>query len=139
MSLSPKDMDFVEAKAAAAREIALAFGVPPMLLGIPGDNTLCQLRRGQPRLLPPDRHPAGASAPPRRSCNGSQPAYGDRLTLQPDLDAIEALVDRTRKPLAPRLGRGFLSDDEKREAVGYGQGAGGDGCARIRHVIQRRA
>ncbi len=34
-----KDMDFLEAKHAAAREIALAFGVPPMLLGIPGDNT----------------------------------------------------------------------------------------------------
>ena len=32
-------MDFLEAKNAAAREIALAFGVPPMLLGIPGDNT----------------------------------------------------------------------------------------------------
>ena len=32
-------MDFIEAKHAAAREIALAFGVPPMLLGIPGDNT----------------------------------------------------------------------------------------------------
>ena len=29
----------MEAKHAAAREIALAFGVPPMLLGIPGDNT----------------------------------------------------------------------------------------------------
>lgn len=39
LSLSPKDMDFVQAKAAAAREIALAFGVPPMLLGLPGDNT----------------------------------------------------------------------------------------------------
>ena len=39
LSLSPKDMDFVEAKHASAREIALALGVPPMLLGIPGDNT----------------------------------------------------------------------------------------------------
>jgi HK97 family phage portal protein len=39
MSLTPKDMDFLEAKNSAAREIALAFGVPPMLLGIPGDNT----------------------------------------------------------------------------------------------------
>ena len=39
LSLSPKDMDFIEAKAAAAREIALALGVPPMVLGLPGDNT----------------------------------------------------------------------------------------------------
>lgn len=39
LSLSPKDMDFIEAKNGAAREIALAFGVPPLLLGLPGDNT----------------------------------------------------------------------------------------------------
>ena len=39
MSLTPRDMDFIEAKHVAAREIALALGVPPMLLGIPGDNT----------------------------------------------------------------------------------------------------
>ena len=39
MSLTPKDMDFIEAKAAAARDIALAFGVPPLVLGLPGDNT----------------------------------------------------------------------------------------------------
>jgi HK97 family phage portal protein len=41
LSLSPKDMDFIEAKNSAAREIALAMGVPPQLLGIPGDNTYC--------------------------------------------------------------------------------------------------
>lgn len=39
MSISPKDMDFIETKHSAAREIALAFGVPPQLIGIPGDNT----------------------------------------------------------------------------------------------------
>ena len=39
MGFSPKDMEFIEAKNMAAREMALAFGVPPMLLGIPGDNT----------------------------------------------------------------------------------------------------
>jgi len=40
MSLSPKDMDFLEAKHSAAREIALAFGVPPMLLAVPPDYIL---------------------------------------------------------------------------------------------------
>ena len=39
MSISPKDMDFIETKHSSAREIALAFGVPPQLIGIPGDNT----------------------------------------------------------------------------------------------------
>ncbi|MBO6797146.1 phage portal protein [Maricaulis sp.] len=39
MSLTPADMDFVQARREAAREIALALGVPPLLLGLPGDNT----------------------------------------------------------------------------------------------------
>lgn len=43
MSMSPKDMDFIEMKNSAARDIALAFGVPPQLLGIPGDNTYSNL------------------------------------------------------------------------------------------------
>ena len=39
MGFSPSDMEFHKTKEAAAREIAIAFGVPPMLLGIPGDAT----------------------------------------------------------------------------------------------------
>ncbi len=50
MSLTPKDMDFLEAKNSAAREIALAFGVPPMLLGIPGDNTYANFQEANRAL-----------------------------------------------------------------------------------------
>ena len=32
-------MEFQKTKEAAAREIAIAFGIPPMLVGIPGDAT----------------------------------------------------------------------------------------------------
>jgi HK97 family phage portal protein len=39
MGLGPTDMGIDEAKNSAARDIALAFGVPPQMLGIPGDNT----------------------------------------------------------------------------------------------------
>ena len=39
MGFSPSDMEFMKGKDAAAREIALAFGVPPLILGLPGDNT----------------------------------------------------------------------------------------------------
>ncbi len=59
MALSPREMDFVEARHAAARDIALAFGVPPMLLGIPGRPDLRQLPGSQPGLLSPDRAAAG--------------------------------------------------------------------------------
>ncbi len=65
MSLSPRDLDFMEAKHAAAREIALAIGVPPMLLGIPGDNTYSNYAEAQPRVLAPDGAAAGRPCRPR--------------------------------------------------------------------------
>ena len=39
MGFSPREMESGEGRNAAAREIALALGVPPLLLGLPGDNT----------------------------------------------------------------------------------------------------
>ncbi|MEM9501962.1 MAG: phage portal protein [Pseudomonadota bacterium] len=50
MSMSPADMDFATLKSSAAREIALAFGVPPMLLGLPGDNTYSNYREANRAL-----------------------------------------------------------------------------------------
>ena len=63
MGYSPRDMDFVDARNAAARDIALAFGVPPMLLGIPGDNTYSNYQEAnraftRQTLLPPDQQDA---------------------------------------------------------------------------------
>lgn len=60
MSLSPADMDFVGLKSAAAREIALAFGVPPMLLGLPGDNTYANYSEANRALS--ERSEAGREA-----------------------------------------------------------------------------
>ena len=65
MSLSPKDMDFIEAKHSAAREIALAFGVPPMLLGDPRRQYVFELPGGQPRVLA--RRPCCRSATASRA------------------------------------------------------------------------
>ncbi|GGB30395.1 hypothetical protein GCM10011380_19850 [Sphingomonas metalli] len=50
LSLSPAELDFAGTKAAAAREIALAFGVPPMLLGLPGDSTHANYREANRAL-----------------------------------------------------------------------------------------
>ncbi len=78
MGYSPQDMDFVEARNAAARDIALAFGVPPMLLGIPGDNTYSQLSGGQSRLCAPD-----AVAPDRAHSGDVQPLARAALRSRP--------------------------------------------------------
>ena len=50
LSLTPADMDIGGLKAAAARDIALAFGVPPMLLGLPGDATYANYREANRAL-----------------------------------------------------------------------------------------
>lgn len=119
MGLTPKDMDFIEAKNQAAREIALAFGVPPMLLGIPGDNTYANYQEAGRALwrgavLPLVRRTAAHLAA------WLGPAFGGGLRLEPDLDAIEALATE-REALWRRVASAdFLSQEEKRTAVGYG-------------------
>ena len=88
MSMSPKDMDFMQAKHESAREIALAFGVPPMLLGIPGDNAYAnyaEANRAFYRLtvIPLITRTAKAIG------NWLGPAYGTGLRLEPDFDRID--------------------------------------------------
>ncbi|WP_417684659.1 phage portal protein [Roseibium sp.] len=127
MGLTPKDMDFIEAKNQAAREIALAFGVPPMLLAIPGDNTYSNFQEAnrafwRSAVLPLVQRTAAGLAAWLGPAYG--PTYGDgaseMLSLRPDADAIEALSSE-REALWRRVdGASFLSEDEKRQAVGYG-------------------
>ena len=119
MSLTPKDMDFIEAKHVAAREIALALGVPPMLLGIPGDNTYSNYQEAtrsfwRQTVLPLVNRTAKALS------QWLSPAFGGLFELRPDLDAIEALSPE-REALWTRVDKAtFLTPDEKRAAVGYG-------------------
>ena len=118
MSLSPKDMDFLDAKNAAAREIALALGVPPMLLGIPGDNTyanMAEATRGfwRQTVIPLVGRTSKALS------RWLAPAWDAELELRPDLDAVEALSPE-REALWARLEKAsFLTLNEKRAAAGY--------------------
>jgi HK97 family phage portal protein len=50
LSLSPAEMDFAGMREAAARDIALALGVPPLLLGMKGDNTYANYREANVAL-----------------------------------------------------------------------------------------
>lgn len=124
LSLSPRDMDFVEAKAMAAREIALALGVPPLLLGLPGDNTYANYAEAQrgfwrQAVIPLATRVAGEVA------RWLSAAYGAGLRLEPDLDRIDAL-SAEREALWRRVSAAsFLGEDEKRAAVGYGPRRGG--------------
>lgn len=125
MSLTPRDMDFIEARHAAAREIALALGVPPMLLGIPGDNTYANYQEANRTFWRQTVLPlVNRTAKSLSAWLG--PVWSEHLELRPDLDAIEALTSE-REALWARVERAtFLTRNEKRAAVGYGPLPDGD-------------
>jgi HK97 family phage portal protein len=118
LSLSPKDMDFAESKATAAREIALAFGVPPLLLGLPGDNTFANYSEANRAFWRQTVLPLVARVQ-KSFAAWLQPAYPP-FRLDYNADRLEALaVERAAE--WSRIGdASFLTLDEQREAVGYG-------------------
>jgi len=121
IALSPRDMDFIEARHAAARDIALAFGVPPMLLGIPGDNTYANLAEANKALWRQTLVPLVVRVAQELS-GWLGPAF-DGAEVVPDFESVEALAE-DRAALWARVGAaGFLSDAEKRELTGVGTGA----------------
>ncbi len=120
MSLTPADMDFVGLKAQAAREIALAFGVPPMLLGLPGDNTYANYREANRALWRQAIVPMG-----KRILGGVRQALAPWLgevALAIDLDGIPALSEDRERLWARVAAADFLSADEKRAMVGMAPG-----------------
>lgn len=117
MSLSPTDMDFIQARREAAREIALAFGVPPMLLGLPGDNTYANYREANQAFWRQTIIPLV-----RKTSDGLQswlrPWFDDALIISPDLEKVPALSE-DRNTLWQRLtAADFLSAAEKRALAG---------------------
>lgn len=116
MSLTPAEMDFVGLKSAAAREIALAFGVPPMLMGLPGDNAYANYREANKALWRQTILPLVA-----KICGGLRQGLDDwwpGLVIEPDLDAVPALSDE-RAALWERVAAAdFLSAEEKKAMLG---------------------
>jgi len=126
MGFSPSDMEFQKTKEAAAREIAIAFGIPPMLLGIPGDATYAnyqEANRAFYRLtvLPLVTRVASTLA------DWLGDFEGERFELKPDLDQVSAL-SAERDAQWKRVGEAaFLTDAEKRNLLGLPSLEVGDG------------
>lgn len=121
LSMTPADMDFVQLKAVAAREIALAFGVPPLLIGLPGDATYANYREANRALwrqtvLPVAGKILGAIA---QALNGAYPG----VTLSVNLDAVGELSEDRERLWAQLSAADFLTRDEKRAMVGFAPAA----------------
>jgi HK97 family phage portal protein len=116
LSLSPHDMDFAGSRDAAARDIAMAFGIPPMLLGVPGDATYANYAEANRAfwkltLLPlAQRIGAGLSGWMQQAWPG--------VTLKIDEDKISALSSDRDALWARVASADFLEPDERRTILG---------------------
>jgi HK97 family phage portal protein len=128
LSLTPHDMEFIQSKNVSAREIALAFGVPPMILGIPGDNTYANYQEANRALWRLTLLPML-----EKMCSGLNnwlsPRFGQDIRIEYDKDAIPALTFErdqlwNRITMAP-----FLTPNEKRKILGFEAVDGGDALA----------
>lgn len=116
--MTPAEMDWIESNRDTARRIALAYGVPPQLLGIPGDNTYANMREARLALY-------DETVLPLLNLFCSEltawlgPLYGEGIVILPDTDQIEALDYRRERRWERVQTADFLTVDEKREALGY--------------------
>lgn len=117
MGFSPSDMEFQKTKEAAAREIALAFGVPPMLLGVPGDATYANYQEAHRAFY-------RLTVLPLATRVAASVGYwlsgfaGASVELRPDQDQVPALAAE-RDQQWKRVGEAsFLTDPEKRRLLG---------------------
>ncbi len=125
MSLSPKDMDWLRAKDTSAREVALAFNVPPQLVGIPDAQTYSNVREARLAFYDDAVLPLLAMVEDELN-NWLAPSFGANLSLAFDRDGIEALSLRRERKWATVKDADFLTVNEKRQAVGFAPVGGGD-------------
>ena len=117
MGFSPSDMEFQKTKEAAAREIALAFGVPPMLLGIQGDATHANYQEANRAFYRLTVVPLATRVAATLS-DWLSGFTGEALELKPDLDQVPALAVERDAQWARVSRAGFLTDAEKRALLG---------------------
>lgn len=117
LSLTPADMDFVLLKEGAARDIALAFGVPPVLVGLPGDATYANAREAGRALYRQTILPMADRI--LRVLGAMLSEWLGPVTLAVDPDQISELADDRAKLWAQVEAASFLSDAEKRGMVGF--------------------
>lgn len=120
----PFSMTMVDAQAdeirnSAARGIALAFGVPPMKLGIPGDNTYSNYKEANMAFYRDTVIPLAQKLYGGMGRWWSQLANIRDLELEIDTDKVYALAEEITDKWTRLDASSDLSINEKREGKGY--------------------
>lgn len=120
MSLTPAEMDFARARDTAAPEIALAYGVPPLLLGLPGDSTYANYKEANVALWRLTLLPLTGRILAALSAHLQN--WWPGLELHVDRDAVPALSADRERLWAQVSAATFLTDMEKRAMLGLEAG-----------------
>ena len=123
MGLSPTDMGIIETKYASARDIALAFGVPPLLLGIKGDNTFANYAEARLAFWEDTVLPLLDMILTDWNTWLAQP-FG--VEVRADVDAIPAIAEKRLQLWKMADASTDLTINERRQIKGYGPVDGGD-------------
>jgi HK97 family phage portal protein len=123
MGLSPTDMGIIEAKFSSARDVALAFGVPPQLLGIPGDNTYSNYAEARLAFWEDTALPLLQMIVNDWN-NWLGSIYG--VEIKPDIDSIPAIAEKRLSMWQMADQSQDLTINERRALKGYGPTDGGD-------------
>jgi HK97 family phage portal protein len=128
MGLSPKDMDFINLKHMAATDIALCFGVPSQLVGVPDSQTYSNVAEARLALY------EETIIPHLRKIESDLnewlvPMFGEDLYFCFDIDKIPALAERTKRTyenITSAVREGIMTRNEAREQIGLSPIDGAD-------------
>ena len=123
MGLSPADMGIIEAKFSAARDVAMAFGVPPLLLNIPGDNTYSNYKEARLAFWEDTVLPLLHMILNDWN-NWLAAPYG--VEIKANIDEIPAIAEKRQQLWQMADASTDLTINERRAMKGYGPIAGGD-------------
>jgi HK97 family phage portal protein len=128
MALSPRDMDFLQNKNMAAKDIALCFGVPSQLIGIPDSQTYANVQEARLALYEETIIPLAR----RIESDFNEwlaPSFGDNIRIEYDIESIPAMTERRRRiyeNVTSAVREGIISRNEARERLGLEPITGGD-------------
>ena len=128
LGLSPKDMDFLDLLNLSAREIALCFGVPAQLIGIPEANTYSNMETAKLGLYEETIIPLLKRVESDLN-EYLSPLYSGDINIRYDLDSIPAMAEKRKQVyenVVQGVQAGILTRNEARDRLGLEEVSGGD-------------
>ena len=128
LGLNPKDMDFLELLNLSAREIALCFGVPAQLIGIPDSQTYSNMETAKLALYEETVIPLLKRVESDLN-EYLAPLYEGDIRIQYDMDSIPAMVEKRKsiyENVVAGVQAGILTRNEARDRLGLEEISGGD-------------